>query len=145
MRYDGSNPLHAQQARTRLEKMICEGRIFDLTEKKPQRTRQANAYLHVILSYFASQTGNTLEWVKREYYKILVNPTTFIRERDDPWLGRVKYLRSSVDLDTGEMALTIDRFRNWSASEAGIYLPSPDENRLLELAEMEIERNKEYL
>lgn len=145
MRYDGSNPLHAQQARSRLEKMIRDGKIFDLTEKKPQRTRQANAYLHVILSYFASQTGNTLEWVKREYYKILVNPSTFILERDDPWLGRVKYLRSSVDLDTDEMTLTIDRFRNWSASEAGIYLPSPDENRLLELAEMEIERNNEYL
>ena len=145
MRYDGSNPLHAQQARSRMEKMIHEGRIFDLTEKKPQRTRQANAYLHVILSYFACQTGNTLDWVKREYYKVLVNPETFIREREDPWLGRVKYLRSSADLDKGEMTLTIDRFRSWASSEAGIYLPSPDENRLLELAEMEIERNKEYL
>ena len=145
MRYDGSNPLHAQQARSRLEKMIRDGKIFELTEKKSQRTRQANAYLHVILSYFDCQTGNTLEWVKREYYKVLVNPETFIREREDPWLGRVKYLRSSADLDKGEMTLTIDRFRSWASSEAGIYLPSPDEHRLLEFAEMEIERNKEYL
>ena len=99
----------------------------------------------MILSYFACETGNTLEWVKREYYKILVNPETFVREREDPWLGRVKYLRSSADLDKGEMTLTIDRFRAWSSVEAGIYLPSPDEHRLLELAEMEVERNKEYL
>lgn len=144
MRYDGSNPLHAQQARSRLEKMIREGRIFDLTEKKPQRTRQANAYLHVILSYFACQTGNTVEWVKQKYYKELVNPSTFISEREDPWLGTVKCLRSSADLDSSEFSLTVERFRNWSAAN-GIYLPSPEDHRLLELAELEIERNKDHL
>lgn len=145
MRYNGSNPLHAMQARQRLEKLIREGKIFDLTEKKPKRTLSQNSYLHLILAYFACQTGNTLEWVKREYYKKLVNPATFIRERDDPYLGRVKYLRSSADLETDEMTLTIDRFRNWSASEAGVYLPAPDDLRLMELAEIEIERNKEYI
>lgn len=145
MRYNGSNPLHAMQARQRLEKLIREGKIFDLTEKKPKRTLSQNSYLHLILAYFACQTGNTLEWVKREYYKKLVNPQTFIRERDDPYLGRVKYLRSSADLETDEMTLTIDRFRNWSASEAGVYLPAPDDLRLMELAEIEIERNKEYI
>ena len=145
MRYNGSNPLHAMQARQRLEKLIREGKIFDLTEKKPKRTLNQNSYLHLILAYFACQTGNTLQWVKREYYKKLVNPSTFIRERDDPYLGRVKYLRSSADLETDEMTLTIDRFRNWSASEAGVYLPAPDDLRLMELAEIEIERNKEYI
>ena len=145
MRYNGSNPLHAMQARQRLEKLIREGKIFDLTQKKPKRTLSQNSYLHLILAYFACQTGDTLEWVKREYYKKLVNPATFIRERDDPYLGRVKYLRSSADLETDEMTLTIDRFRNWSASEAGVYLPAPDDLRLMELAEIEIERNKEYI
>lgn len=145
MRYNGSNPLHAMQARQRLEKLIREGKIFDLTEKKPKRTLSQNSYLHLILAYFACQTGNTLEWVKCEYYKKLVNPATFIRERDDPYLGRVKYLRSSADLETDEMTLTIDRFRNWSASEAGVYLPAPDDLRLMELAEIEIECNKEYI
>lgn len=145
MRYDGSNILHAQQARARLEKLIRDGRIFDLTEKKPQRSRNQNNYLHLALAYFACETGNTLEWVKREYYKKLVNPLTFIRERDDPYLGRVKYLRISAGLDTDEMTLTINRFRDWSASEAGIYIPAPDDLRLMELAEIEIERNKEYL
>ena len=145
MRFDGQNPLHAQQARQKLEKLIRDGKIFDLTEKKPQRTRPQNSYLHLCLAYFACETGNTLEWVKREYYKKLVNPVTFIRERDDLYLGRVKYLRSSADLDTDEMSLTLDRFRNWASSQAGIYIPAPDDLRLMELAEIEIERNKEYL
>lgn len=145
MRYDGANELHAAQARARLEKLIRERKVFDLTEKKPQRSLSQNSYLHVILAYFACQTGNTAEWVKREYFKKLVNPALFIRERDDPFTGHVKYLRSSADLTTEEMTLCIDRFRNWSGAQAGIYLPSPDEGRLISLMELEIERNKEFI
>ena len=145
MRYDGSNELHAAQARARLEKLIREKKVFDLTEKKPQRSLSQNSYLHVLISYFACQTGNTAEWVKREYYKKLVNPSLFIREREDPFMGKVKYLRSSADLTTEEMSLSIDRFRSWASESAGIYLPSPDEGRLISLMEMEIERNKEFI
>lgn len=145
MRYDGSNELHAAQARARLEKLIRERKVFDLTEKKPQRSLNQNAYLHVLISYFACQTGNTAEWVKREYYKKLVNPSLFIREREDPFMGKVKYLRSSADLTTEEMSLSIDRFRSWASESAGIYLPSPDEGRLITLMEIEIERNKEFI
>lgn len=145
MWYDGNNELQAVQARMRLEKLIKDGKVFELTEKKPKRSLSQNAYLHVLLGYFAAQTGNTLEWVKKEYYKKLVNPTTFIRTKEDRFMGVVKYLRSSADLDTAEMTTTIDRFRNWSAGEAGIYLPAPDEERLLQLAQIEIERNKEFI
>lgn len=65
MRYDGSNELHAGQARAKLEKLIKDKKIFDLTEKKPQRSIQANKYLHVCLSYFGCQIGETMEYVKR--------------------------------------------------------------------------------
>lgn len=129
----------------RLDKLISEGKVFELTEKKPKRSLSQNAYLHVILAYFASETGNTLEWVKKEYYKKLVNPATFIRTKEDRFMGTIKYLRSSSELDTSEVTLTIDRFRNWSAAQAGIYLPAPDEERLLQLAQIEIERNKEFI
>lgn len=145
MRYDGSNELHAAQARARLERLIRERKVFDLTEKKPQRSLSQNAYLHVLIAYFACQYGETEEYVKREYFKKLVNPDTFIRERDDRFLGRIKYLRSSSDLDRDEMTLCIDRFRSWSAAQAGIYLPSPDEGRLISLMELEIEQNKEFI
>lgn len=145
MRYDGANELHAAQARARLEKLIRGRKVFDLTEKKPQRSLSQNSYMHVILAYFACQYGETAEYVKREYFKKLVNPATFIREREDRFLGRIKYLRSSADLTTDEMTLCIDRFRNWSAESAGIYLPIPDEGRLISLMEIEIERNKEFI
>ena len=69
----------------------------------------------------------------------------FVMERNDKLIGKTYYLRSTRDLDKGEMQLAIERFRNWSSMNAGIYLPSADEHRLLELAEIEISRNKEYL
>ncbi len=145
MKYDGANPLHAQQARAKLEKLIAGEKVFELTEKKPVRTLKQNAYLHTCLGYFASQTGNTLEYVKQKYFKILCNKDLFVREVDDKYLGRIKILRSSAELDTSEMTTAIERWRNWAASEAGIYIPSPEESRLVQLMEIEIEQSRIYI
>ena len=57
----------------------------------------------------------------------------------------VTYLRSSAELSTGEMTISIDRFRNWSAALAGIYLPAANEHQMLIYAQQEIERNKEFV
>ena len=145
MLYDTSNPLDKANFHLRAKKLAERGAIVDLTEKKPRRSLPQNKYLHVILAYFGSQTGNTLEWVKQQYYKKLVNPDLFIREKEDKYLGRIKVLRSSADLDTVEMSLSVDRFRNWAAQEAGIYIPSADEAILIQQMEIEIERSKEFL
>ena len=145
MIYNTSNPLDKANFLLRAKKLAERGVIVDLTEKKPRRSLPQNKYLHVILAYFGAQTGNTLEWVKQQYYKKLVNLDLFIREKEDKYLGRIKVLRSSADLDTAEMSLSIERFRNWAAQEAGIYIPSADEAILIQQREREIERNKEHL
>lgn len=145
MVYNLADPLDAQNAKTRLDLLAKRGCTVELTEKKARRSLSQNAYLHLCLGYFASQTGNTLEWVKQQYYKKLCNPDIFIGERDDPFLGRVRYVRSSADLRTDEMNLSIERFRNWAASEAGIYIAEP--SRAAEIAAMqgEVERCRAYL
>lgn len=145
MIYDTSNPLDKANFMLRAKKLVESGKVIELTEKKPRRSLPQNKYLHVILAYFGAQTGNTLEWVKQQYYKKLVNPDLFIREKEDKYLGRIKVLRSSADLDTSEFSLSIERFRNWAAQEAGIYIPSADEAILIQKMEIEIERNKEFL
>lgn len=145
MIYNLSSPLDKANFLLRAKKLAESGVIVDLTEKKPRRSLPQNKYLHVILAYFGAQTGNTLEWVKQQYYKKLVNPDLFIREKEDKYLGRIKILRSSADLDTSEFSLSIERFRNWAAQEAGIYIPSADEAILIQQMEIEIERNKEFL
>lgn len=145
MIYNTSNPLDKANFLLRTKKLAESGVIVDLTEKKPRRSLPQNKYLHVILAYFGTQTGNTLEWVKQQYYKKLVNPDLFIREKEDKYLGKIKVLRSSADLDTAEMSLSIERFRNWAVQEAGIYIPSADEAILIQQMEIEIERSKEFL
>lgn len=145
MLYDTSNPLDKANFLLRAKKLADSGVIVDLTEKKPRRSLPQNKYLHVILAYFGTQTGNTKEWVKQQYYKKLVNPDLFIREKEDKYLGKIKVLRSSAALDISEFSLSIERFRNWAAQEAGIYIPSADEAILIQQMEIEIERNKEFL
>lgn len=146
MLYDLSNPLHAQNFRLRSDALLSKGCVVELTEKKPQRTNQQNRYLHVILSYFGAITGNTLEDVKRNYFKAHCNPELFVYETYDSLMKRnVKRLRSSADLTTEEMTLAIDRFRDWAAQEAEIYIPSPEEHNLVQLMEVESSRAKQYL
>ena len=143
--YDTSNPLDKANFMLRAKKLPDGGKIIELTEKKPKRSLPANRYLHVILAYFGRQTGNTLQWVKQQYYKKLVNPDLFIREKEDKFLGRISVLRSSADLDSSEFSLSIERFRNWSAQEAGIYIPSADEAILIQQMEIEISKNSEFI
>ena len=137
--YDTSNPLDKANFMLRAKKLAESGKIIELTEKKPRRTLSQNSYLHVTIAYFACQYGCTIEWAKQRYFK------QFVREKEDKFLGRVKYLRSSADLDVCEMSLAIDRWRNWCSMEASIYIPSADEAILIQQMEIEIERNKEFL
>ena len=145
MIYNTSNPLDKANFLLRAGKLAESGRIVEMSEKKPRRTLSQNAYCHLAISYFASQYGCTVEWAKTQYFKKLVNPDFFIVEKYDKFLGNVKYLRSSADLDVSEMSIAIDRWRNWCSSEASIYIPKSDDYYTLQLMEIEVERNKEFL
>lgn len=68
-----------------------------------------------------------------------------MRHKADKYLGEENEYRSSANLTTAEMTQAIDRFRNWSASECGIYLPSPNEEDFLQSIEVEMDRQSEYL
>lgn len=91
------------------------------------------------------ETCNRLEFVKQEYFKRHINPDLFVVEIDDKYLGKAQILRSSRDLDSAEMTTAIERFRNWSSSEAGIYIPSPDEQAFLQAIEIEMLKQREYI
>ena len=119
--------------------------MIELTEKKPKRSIKQNSYLHLILGYFATQTGDTLEWVKQQYFKKLCNPDIFIGDRHDRFLGTVKYIKSSAELTTDQMNMAIERFRNWAAAEAGIYLPDPLSHEEILLMQIEVEKHRSNL
>lgn len=144
MIYDLSNALHLESFKLRCNALVKKRVIVELTERKPRRTSQQNRYLYVIIGLLASELGETTEYVKEQYFKRLCNPEIFIRTKEDQFRGNIEVVRSTSDLDTAEMSTAIDRFRNWAATE-GYYLPSPEDDAMLAMAEREIIRNNTYL
>lgn len=127
---------------TRVQYLIDKKKKVEITEKQERRTNLQNSYLHLILTWFAIEYGETLQYIKENYFKQLCSPDLFIRSKDDKFKGTVQYLRSSADLDKSEMTIAIDRFRNWSSKEAGIYLPEANEDKFLLHIQQEMKRNR---
>jgi len=141
MIYDPKNPLHQKQAIEKLNYFISKEKRFELKAKNDKRSISQNSYLHLILSWFGVETGYTLEEVKQEIFKKHVNANIFY-DGDIKGIITVSRWRSTADLDTAEMTLAIDRFRDFSSKELGIYLPEPKDIALLEEIENELSKNK---
>lgn len=144
MIFNATIELDRKRAVSRIEHFLKKGKTFELTEKKERRTIRQNAYLHLLFSWFAIETGYTAEEVKQEIFKKIVNPQTFY-EGEHGKLVKIERWRSTADLDTGELNLCIERFRDYSSREAGIYLPEPKDMALLQEIEKQIENHKQYL
>lgn len=145
MLFDLSNPYDCERAKTRLQSLIDKhSPSVELTERK-QRSGPQNRYLHVCIGIVAMETGNTMDYVKRYYFKAHCNADLFVTERYDTRLQQnVRTLKSSRDLSTEDMTTAIERFRNWAATE-GWYIPTPEEEYMIRQAEAEINKRKEYL
>ena len=144
MLFDLSNPLQAEAFNTRCVLLIDRKSKVELSEKRLRSSSQ-NKYLHAIINYFALQYGESPSYVKQNYFKLKCNKDLFFEHRNDPFVGYIEIVKSSASLSSEDMSVAIDRFRDWAAKEAGIYIPSADEHNLVEQMEIEIERNKRYL
>lgn len=117
---------------------------IELTEKKPQRTLSQNAYLHVLLGFFACEYGCGMDEAKVRFYKEKCNKDIFTATHQNRKGQTVEYLRSSADLSIDEMRLSIERFKNWAAT-IGIPLPDAENHEFLIYAQQQIEANKEFV
>jgi len=145
MIYDLSNPYDVTKAKEAISDMIDSKVTIELKKKLPIRSDAQNRYLAILLRYLACQLGYSEEEVKVDIYKRLVNRAIFQRDKINQKGNEVTYLRSSKELTTEEMALSITRLRNYSSSEIGIYLPPPTDQPFISYLEKEVERYKEYL
>jgi len=148
MIYNTSKPFQKNQAIERFNYLIAKEKTIELTVKHPKRSISQNSYLHLILTWFSIETGYTMEEVKLEIFKKLVNPNMFYEGEFDGKLGlKIERWRSTASLNKEEMTLAVTRFRNFSSKEAGIYLPEPKDLALLQELENEIKKrqNQEFL
>lgn len=145
MIFNLNNPYEKERCKKYCESIFEKGGIVEVVRKNKNRTLKQNNYLHLILSFFATELGYSVEEVKIDYFKRLCNKDIFERSKLNKQGNEINYLRSTSELDTKELSLAIERFRNWSSSVAEIYLPSANEKEYLIYVQQEIYRHKEYL
>lgn len=145
MIFDLKNEYQIPKFKEYVNKLFSDRAVVEVKKKHPSRTLSQNSYLHLLLGYFASEYGCSLDEVKIDFYKRECNKVLFERKTINKRGVEVTYLRSSAELTTSEMTLSIERFRNWSSSVSGIYLPAPDENQMLIYIQQEIDRNKKFI
>jgi hypothetical protein len=145
MIYNLSNEYDRQRFEKTTSEMLSQNAVVELKRKHQARTLKQNAYLHLLLGWYACEYGCTLDEVKVDVYKRVCNRELFEIEITNKRGQKITTLRSSSVLDSAEMTLSIERFRNYSSSVAGIYLPSPNESDFLDYIRNEIEKNNGLL
>lgn len=146
MLFNPEKPIDIQRALTKIKQLIADKKVFELKEKRPIRSLNQNRYLHLVLSWYALEYGETLEYIKQEIFKKQVNKSIFEYEYVNRVTGetRMEY-RSTADLDSAELSMAIDRFRDFSVKQAGIYLPEPKDLVFLQEIQIQITNNQHYL
>lgn len=143
-RYDLGNPLQREQFRLRAERLIEKGAARVELTVRDTRSLAQNSYLWLCLSYWGTQVGYTKEEAEAFYKK--VNAATYYVPLDEGGVSTHR-IRHTYELTTEEMTLTIDRFRHWAAMNEAcpVYIPTPDDRRMLELMEREVAACERYL
>jgi len=143
MIFDTSIPFENQQAAERFLWLQNKGKVIELKEVRPKRSISQNSYLHLVLTWFAINYGERMDYVKQVFFKQVVNPEIFRTEFVNQKTGEIREdWKSTAELDTKEMTTAIDRFRSWSAKEAGIFLPEPSDMVAINHIEKEIKKQE---
>ena len=143
MLYDLSSDFQRKAFLARCHNILDKCGVVELTEKA-FRTPNQNRYLHLLLGVVAMETGNTLEDVKREYFKRMVNPDIFMSYNTDTRGNSIAVYRSTTAVSKEELSTAIDRFKLWG-HQNGIYMPNPDDASMLKQVEIDMGRMKSYL
>ena len=141
MIYNLHNEYDIPKFKERAKALLERGAVVELKERKPERSNAQNRYLHLIIGFFAAKYGCTRGYAKEYFYKYKANEELYYVDKT----RKYPQPRSSRELNTEEMSLSITRFRNWSSYEAEIYLPSAEEHEMLIYAEQYVEAHKKYI
>lgn len=144
MIFNLQNPYDIPKFQDYVRRLYARRGVIEVRDVRPRRTVPQNSYLHLLLGYFGTLYGCSLEEAKVDFYKRTCNCDIFQRTKVNKFGKTVTYLRSSADLSVSEMTLSITRFRNWAASEAEIYLPDANTGAMIYMQQA-VERDKEYI
>jgi len=146
MLYNPEKPIDVHRAVEQLKYFVKHNKVFELSAKKVPKTYPQLKYAHLIMSWFALEYGEQVEYIKLEYFKKLVNPAIFKYDFVNHKTGeiRVEY-KSLANITKDELTLAIDQFRDYASKEAGIYLPEPKDLAIIREIEIQIKNNERFL
>lgn len=90
MLYNPENPIDIKRAEEKLKYFVKHNKVFELSVKKVPKTYPQLKYVHLIMSWFALEYGEKMEYIKLEYFKKLVNPEIFQYEFENRITGEVR-------------------------------------------------------
>jgi len=143
-KYDLKTNIGKQRAKEYFNRLIEKGALIELKSLE-KRSLSQNNYLHLILSWYALEFGYTLNFVKLEIFKKVVNSNIFVVERKNKLGASYFDIRSTAKLSRQELTMAIDRFRDWSSKECAFYLPQPSDLVYLREIQVELSKNQQYL
>jgi hypothetical protein len=138
LKFDLSTEFGTTKAAEYLARLSERGKPCEVKEIRKTRSNRANAYYWALVMYWGIHVGYT----KKEAHRLLKREYGLVYEKNGN-----KFLKSTADLETKEMAQYIEWFRNMSQSVHGVYLASPEEYEQGGHIEINnfIEQNREYL
>lgn len=140
MKFNTAIEGQAEKAWDYLSELIAAGKIVEVIKVSPKRTLNQNAYLHLLIGAFGNHFGYTLDEAKLVYKQLNWEIYQYTKEvRNKQWT----FWRSSADLDTKEMTITIDVLREMS-KKAGYELPAATNKEEIMSLQNELERSGYY-
>lgn len=145
MKYDLDKPHDKTRFINRVNFLMNNSKFVELKEVSIKTSRQNN-YLHLLLTFFALEHGDTMDYVKREIYKIKCNPDIFVVKVPNRITGEIREgIRSTDCLEKEEMTLSISRFKERSAIDYFITLPDAEDKEFHKWIMIEAEKQKQWL
>lgn len=126
---------------------LLKKQVFVELKDISRLSNNQNSYIHLILNIFAIEYGDTLENVKSEIFKEIVNPDIFVVKKVfDCRLNRVVVrLKSINDVSKEETNTAIERFKIYASKECGIFIPDAFSEEERNELFYEINKRKNYL
>lgn len=146
MIYNPQKEIDIKSAIEKLKYYIQKGRPFELKQMQVKKSINQNSYFHAIVSWFSFEYGEPADYVKQEIIKKIVCPEIFKTESVNKITGEVRAdWKSFAVITKDETTYVINKFRDYSSKQAGIYLPTPEEKDFLKEIEVQLKNNQQYL
>ena len=131
MKYDFSKSYDCKKAEEYLGKLMLDGSKCEVKKIHPKRSTSQNSYLHVLFALWSKEFGYTMDEAKDTIKDAL--GYTYEADKGKLFNKIIPFSRVSVhrkktsEMDSKELTIFIEKFRDWSASTCGLYLPSSEE------------------